>query len=29
MNHYKDAYKPTSIMESNKGIFSWLNSFGL
>ena len=24
INHYKDPYKPTSIMESNKGFFSWL-----
>ena len=26
MNHYKDPYKPTRIMESNKGIFR--GSFG-
>ena len=24
INHYKDPYKTTSIMESNKGIFAWL-----
>ena len=24
ISHYKDPYKPTSTMESNKGFFSWL-----
>ena len=24
LNHYKDPYEPTSIMESNKVFFSWL-----
>ena len=26
ISHYKDPYKPTSIMESSKFFFSWLNS---
>ena len=26
INHYKNPYEPTSIMENNKGIFAWLTS---
>ena len=25
INHYKDSYEPTSIMESSEGFFTWLN----